>query len=107
MVDPTTVDTPTPTVGGDVYVDCDACDDAEVPLLVGLVIVFKVLPHLKCMHKQKYFQKKSLLKQSKISIKQFLQEHLENYLKSYESYFQNFAQTGSHQACQFIYRCSW
>ena len=53
MVAPMTVDTQAPTVGANACVnyacekDCDDCDDAESPLLVGLVMVFKALPLLK------------------------------------------------------------
>jgi len=52
IIAPTVVDTLAPTVGADACVnygceeDCDDCDDAEAPLLVGLVIIFKVLPLL-------------------------------------------------------------
>ena len=58
MVAPMAAHTLAPTVGADAYIDCSCendCDDAEVPLLVDLVIVFKALLLLKCMHKQKYF----------------------------------------------------
>jgi len=57
MAASTTVDTLAPTVGADACVncayeeDCDDCDDAEAPLLVDLVIVFKALSLLKYMHK--------------------------------------------------------
>jgi len=73
MVTHMAVDTLAPTVGVDACVDCsceddcDDCDDAEVPLLVGRAISFKVLPLLKCIHRksllktviifQKYFHK--------------------------------------------------
>ena len=55
------IDTLAPIVGADACVDCaceedcDDCDDAEVPLLVGLAITFKALSLLKCMHKQDFF----------------------------------------------------
>jgi len=61
MVAPTRVDTLAPTVGADACVDCSCgeecgdCDDAEAPLMVSLVIVFKALSLLKCMHKQDFF----------------------------------------------------
>jgi len=57
LVAPTTVDTQTPTTGADAHVICafeedyDDCDDIETPILADLVIVFKALRLLKCMHK--------------------------------------------------------
>jgi len=60
----TVVDTLAPTEGANVCVtcacedDCNDCDDAEAPLLVDLVIVFKALPLLKCMHKMRIFPQK-------------------------------------------------
>jgi len=64
MAAPTAVDTLAPTVWEDACVncaceeDCDDCDDVEAPLLVDLVIIFKALPLLKCMHKQEFFREK-------------------------------------------------
>ena len=63
MVSPMAIGTAAPTVGAYSCVDCachkdcDYCHDAEVPLIVGLVIVFKDLPLLKCIHKQDIFLK--------------------------------------------------
>jgi hypothetical protein len=57
MVAPTTVDTLAPTTGADARVICtceedlDDYDDIEAPILMDLVIIFKALPLLKCMHK--------------------------------------------------------
>jgi hypothetical protein len=59
---PMAVDTLAPTVGADACVDCaceedcDDCDDAELPLLVGQAISFKVFQLFKCMHKKLFFQ---------------------------------------------------
>ena len=67
MAAPTAVDTLAPTVGADscVNYDCEEdCDDAEAPLHVALVIVFKALPLLKCMHKIQIFPQKKLTKNS-------------------------------------------
>jgi hypothetical protein len=53
MVAPMAVGTLAPTVGADACVDyaceedCDDCDDAKLPLLVGRAISFKALPLLK------------------------------------------------------------
>jgi hypothetical protein len=64
MVAPTTVDTLEPTLGADARLncdcedDCDDCDDVETPILADLVIILKVLPLLKCMYKQEFFQEK-------------------------------------------------
>jgi len=50
------VDALAPILGAYAYVDCaceedcDDFDDAEIPLLVGRTISFKVLQLLKCMH---------------------------------------------------------
>jgi hypothetical protein len=74
--------------------DCDDCDDAEVPLLVGLAITFKTLLLLKCMHTQVYFQKKVHQKQLQVSRKRISQEYLENNSKSYGSYFQKLHEQG-------------
>jgi len=57
LVAPTTVYTLTPTIVADARVICafeedyDDCDDIETPILADLVIVFKALRLLKCMHK--------------------------------------------------------
>lgn len=64
MGSPTTVDTLAPTLGEDASVncdceeDCDYFDDVETQVLVDLVIILKVLPLLKCIHKQEFFQEK-------------------------------------------------
>ena len=61
MVSPMVVDTVAPTKGADTHVNCacdevcDDCDDIEAPILVDLVIIFIVLPLLKCMHKNANF----------------------------------------------------
>jgi len=61
MVAPTAVDTLAPTEGADARInyayeeDCDDCDDIETPVFVDLVIIFKALPLLKCMHKNANF----------------------------------------------------
>jgi len=61
MVAPTAVDTLAPTAGADACVncaceeDCDDCDEIEAPILTDLVIVFKALPLLKCMHKMRIY----------------------------------------------------
>jgi len=58
------VETLAPIVGANACVDfayeedCDDCDHAEVPRLVGRTISFKALPLLKFMHIQISFEKK-------------------------------------------------
>jgi len=63
----TTVDILAPTEGACACVNC-ACeedyDDAKAPLLVDIVIVFKVLPLLKWMHKMRIFPHKKFTKNS-------------------------------------------
>jgi len=102
------VDTLAPTVGADACVDC-ACedcafvceDDEEVPLLLERAISFKVLPLLKCMHKQLFFHKKFTKDSYKFS-EMFSQEHLEIFLKL-QKFLPKISQTGSHWMCQFVY----
>jgi len=67
MAAPTVVDTLAATEGEDACVNCaceEDCDDAKTPLLVDLVIVFKALPLLKCMHKRRLFSQKKFTKNS-------------------------------------------
>jgi len=70
MAASTVVDTLAPTEGADACVncayeeDCDDCNDAEAPKLVDLVIVFKVLPLLRCMDKMQIFPHKKFTKNS-------------------------------------------
>jgi len=66
MVVPTAIGTLAPTARADARVicaydeDCDDCDDIEAPVLADLVIIFKALPLLKCMHKQFLFCRKKI-----------------------------------------------
>jgi len=59
MVAPKVVDTLAPTAGAYTHVnyacqeDCDDCHDIEAHVLADLVIIFKVLPLLKCMQKMR------------------------------------------------------
>jgi hypothetical protein len=61
MVTPKAVDTLAPTAGADARVncacdeDCDDCDDIEATILTDLVIIFKALALLKCMHQIQIF----------------------------------------------------
>jgi len=121
MVAPMAVGTVAPTVGADACVDCtceDDFDDAEVPLIVGLVIVFKDLPLLKCIHKQeiflKNFTKNSYRFPENTSLTRTVLKKvlvLEKSLKCcggfYHKSFEKNEQTGSHWMCQFIQRCFW
>jgi len=61
MIAPKAVGTLTSIAGADVRVICayeeycDDCDDIEATILTDLVILFKVLPLRKCMHKNADF----------------------------------------------------
>jgi len=61
MVAPKVVGTLASTAGVDVCViyaceeDFNYCDNIEAPVFVDLIILFKVLPLRKCMHKDAYF----------------------------------------------------
>jgi len=66
MVDPMEVDTLTPIVGEDACEvcsceeDCDDCDDAEIPLLLGRAISLKLYHFLnvctnKCFSRKKVY----------------------------------------------------
>jgi len=90
MVAPTVVDTPTHTVDCTCEKDCDDCDDAEVPPMVGVVIVFKALPLLKCTHKQEYFQKVFTKNSYRFPYKQFSHEQLKQFEKSLKFLPKNF-----------------
>jgi len=86
--------------------DCDDCDDPETPLLVGLIIVFKDLPLLKCMHKQEFFPIKSLLK-TVVNFQKTVFTRKDRKIFEKQKLLSKFAQTGSHWVSQFVYRCFW